>query len=1026
MKKKALIKDFYMEIRKSMGRFLSIFFIVALGVSLFSGIRATEPDMRLSGDAYVDENQLMDIRIVSTMGLTMKDVEAIRRLPAIEAAEGAYSIDALCKVKDNMAVLHVMSYLDNMNAITIEEGRLPRGTDECLVDHDFLKSSGYKIGDTIVLESGTEANLKDTLEKTEYRIVGSGTSPLYFSLDRGSSTIGNGSVSGFLVVNPETFVLDVYTEIFAFVKGAKEALAFTKAYDDIVKKAIEQIQMIQDVRCEVRKNDLAQNAQLEIDSARNELNEEKAKAEAEILKNENLIRDAETEIKIAKLQIESGKVEIEKAKAELAAGKQELEEAMDTYNQLMNPLKQQKDSLEQRLAELEASLDTMSPVQQVITQGVIDGLRKELKNTEDRIRQLFKTYIDEFEAAEEQILNAEETLATKEAEIIAAEQQIATKEKELAQGKIDLEKAKQELADKIQEGNDKLDDAEGEIAGIATPVWYVFDRSSIPEYTGYGDNADRIAALAVVFPSLFFLVAALISLTTMTRMVEEQRVQIGTLKALGYTNLAIAGKYVAYALLATVGGSLFGFLVGEKLFPYVIIMAYKILYTHIPHVLVPYHWGYGRIATLIAVACTGIATCTACYKELLSQPAVLMRPVAPQVGKRTWIEKIPFLWKRLNFTWKSSLRNLFRYKKRFFMTLFGIGGCMGLLVVGFGLRDSITSVATIQYERLQTYDASIYLSEEMDEETRKELETFLNQNKDVSLYTRVHMSSITTQNEEEEVDAYLTVVKDLQNAEQFFTFQNRVSKEKYTLSDEGVILSEKTAKMLGVKKGDTFVLSEEGMNPKQVKVEHICENYVGHYVYMTERLYQKIYGKETFGNNLLIKSGAEMEELEKLGEEILKFDHILNVQYTKTLSAKLNDMLGALDRVMIVLIIVAGMLSFVVLYNLNNINITERRRELATLKVLGFRDMEVATYVYRENILLTLLGVVVGCGLGKVLHLFTITTVEIDMAMFGREVSFMSFAICALFTVAFSALVNWMMFFKLRKINMVESLKSVE
>ena len=351
---------------------------------------------------------------------------------------------------------------------------------------------------------------------------------------------------------------------------------------------------------------------------------------------------------------------------------------------------------------------------------------------------------------------------------------------------------------------------------------------------------------------------------------------------------------------------------------------------------------------------------------------------------------------------------------------------MGLLVVGFGLRDSITSVATIQYERLQTYDASIYLSEEMDEETRKELETFLNQNKDVSLYTRVHMSSITTQNEEEEVDAYLTVVKDLQNAEQFFTFQNRVSKEKYTLSDEGVILSEKTAKMLGVKKGDTFVLSEEGMNPKQVKVEHICENYVGHYVYMTERLYQKIYGKETFGNNLLIKSGAEMEELEKIGEEILKFDHILNVQYTKTLSAKLNDMLGALDRVMIVLIIVAGMLSFVVLYNLNNINITERRRELATLKVLGFRDMEVATYVYRENILLTLLGVVVGCGLGKVLHLFTITTVEIDMAMFGREVSFMSFAICALFTMAFSALVNWMMFFKLRKINMVESLKSVE
>ena len=629
MKKKALKKDFRMEIRKSLGRFLSIFFIVALGVSLFSGIRATEPDMRLSGDAYVDENQLMDIRIISTLGLTAKDVEAIRGLSTIETAEGAYGVDVLCKVKENMSVLHVMSYLANMNTVTIETGRLPVGNDECLVDHDFLKSSGYKLGDMLVLESGTSASLTDTLEKTEYRIVGSGTSPLYFSLDRGTSMIGNGSVGGFVIVQPEAFVLDVYTEIFALVNGAKKEVAFTDKYDKVVQKAIQQIKTIQDDRCEERKEEIL----------------------------ESVIKDL------------------------IASG------------------------------------------------NYIEGMPEEM-------------------------------------------------------------------------------------FGIETPKWYVYDRSSIPEYTGYGDNADRIAALALVFPSLFFLVAALISLTTMTRMVEEQRLQIGTLKALGYTNLAIAGKYVMYAFLATIGGSIFGFLIGGKLFPYVIIMAYKILYTHIPHVLIPYQWSSGIAATLIAVACTGIATCAACYKELLAQPAVLMRPVAPQIGKRTWIEKIPFLWTRLNFTWKSTLRNLFRYKKRFFMTLLGIGGCMGLLLVGFGLRDSIIRVATIQYEQLQTYDVSIYLDEDMNQNARQELEGFLNQQEEVSLYTTVHMSSITTQNGKEKVDAYLTIIKDGKDVDEFFSYHDRVSKEKYQLTDRGIILSEKTAKMLGVKKGDTMVLSEDGINPK--------------------------------------------------------------------------------------------------------------------------------------------------------------------------------------------------------------------
>lgn len=1015
-----------MEIRKSLGRFLSIFFIVALGVSLFVGIRATEPDMRLSGDAYVDESNLMDIKVVSTFGLTEEDVDVIERLPAIEQAKGAYSVDVLCGVKEDKKVLHVMSYTKDMNLITVEEGRLPNGIDECLVDQDFLEMSGYKIGDTLTLESGTDADLSETLDETEYKIVGSGNSPCYFALDRGSSTIGNGSVSGFVVVSPSAFALDVYTEVFALVDGAKDVMAFTDEYDELVNEGIEQIQLVQNVRCEVRRDDLAESAMLEIDAARNELNEKKSEAEKEISENENKLNNAEVDIKIGKAQIETGKAEIEKGKKELDEGKIQLEQIKSASSQTMSELEKEKNSLEEEIANLEAQVEGMDPAQQVEAQATIARLKATVKNLESRMETLSKQYEVEIAKAEREIIDGEALLQQKEAELQKAERELLAGEKELESGKEEIDSAKQELDTQIAEGEAEIDKAEEEVSEMELPTWYVFDRSSIPEYTGYGDNAERIAALSVVFPSIFFLVASLISLTTMTRMVEEQRVQIGTLKALGYSNKAIMGKYLGYALLATGGGSIFGVLVGEKIFPYVIIVAYKIMYVHIPHVLIPYHWGYGIVATVIAIGCTGLATLMACYKELVAQPAVLMRPEAPKVGKRTWIEKIPFLWKHLSFSWKSSLRNLFRYKKRFFMTLIGIGGCMGLLIVGYGLRDSITSVAKIQYDDLQTYEASVYMSDDMEEETRKELETYLDQNKNVFAHTSVHMSSITTQHEEDEVDAYLTVISDMDLVEQFYVYRNRVSKERYELSDEGIIISEKTAKMLGAKEGDTIILSEDGMNEQKVKIHAICENYVSHYVYMSDALYQKIYKEEAFRNNLLIKTDAKMKDLEKIGEKILTYDSILNVQYTENLSAQLDDMLTALDSVMIVLIIVAGMLSFVVLYNLNNINITERRRELATLKVLGFHDMEVAMYVYRENILLTLLGALVGCGIGKFLHHFTITTVEVDMAMFGRVIYPSSYLIAALFTIGFSAFVNWMMFFKLKKINMVESLKSVE
>ncbi len=944
IKKNALRKDFFMEIRKSLGRFLSIFFIVALGVSLFVGISATEFDMIMSGDAYADDNKLMDIKVVSTYGLTEDDLDVIGRLPAIENVAGSYSTDVLCEVGDNMRVVHVMSHTEDMNLVTVAEGRLPERADECLVDRDFLAASEYEIGDTIELASGTDADLSETLKYTEMKIVGTGDTALYYSFERGSSTIGNGTVSGFMIVPPESFALEVYTEIFAAVDGAEDVLAFTDEYDDLIDEALEQIELIQNVRCEVRRDELAKEAQLQIDDARNELNEKKKKAEDLISENEEKLEDAELEISLGKLQIETGKVQIESAKAqiesgkaqiesgkaELEAGKAELEQSKAMFQQIMESLEEEKAKLEEQIAEWEARIETLDDAQKEAARQTIESLRTAISNLDTQIAQVTQQFEEETASGEQQIAEAEVLLKEKEAELAEAEKELAEAERklaasekeltagenEIAAGKEEIEDAKADMNTQIADGEEEISKAEDEINQLELPVWYVFDRSSIPEYTGYGDNAARIAALSIVFPSIFFLVAALISLTTMTRMVEEQRVQIGTLKALGYSNFAIVKKYLNYALAATLGGSVFAVLVGEKIFPWIIIMAYHgTVYTHITKIIIPYQWGFAAAATVVAVLCTGGATISACYKELLAQPAVLMRPEAPQIGKRTLIEKIPFLWKHLNFSWKSSLRNLFRYKKRFFMTLFGIGGCMGLLMVGFGLRDSITSIASYQYGELQLYDNSIFISDTIEKEERKKLETYLEENKNIAAFMNASMTSVTTQYEEEELDAYLMVLDQSEELDQFFVYRDRRTKERYELNDEGIILSEKTAKMLGVKVGETIKLSEEGKNEKKVKVAEICENYTGHYVYMTENLYEELYEEEPFFNNILVrtKEGVSEAEIEKIGEEILKYEDILNVQYTANLSGQLNDMLAALDQVMIVIIVVAGMLSFVVL-----------------------------------------------------------------------------------------------------------------
>lgn len=1042
MKKKALRKDFYMEIRRSIGRFMSIFFIVAIGCAFFSGIRASEPDMRYSGDAYFDNRNMMDIEVISTLGLTDDDLQAIEDVDGIEAAEGGYSVDVLSSEEDNQIAVHVMSLLPSMNQVQLEDGRLPEAEDECAVDVDYLNESSLKIGDKITLSSGSDDEVTDTLKTDTFTITGAVSSPNYISFQRGSTTIGNGSVTAFIVVPEKSFALDVYTEIYAQVDGAKEMTSFTDEYDDRVQEVIDKIEEIKDEREQIRYDEIVDEANKALEDARQqvtdaekELEDGKAEAQAELA-------DARQQLEDAQAEVDSGRQELEASKQQLESSRQQLKDSQAQVDQGQEELNANIDALNGQIDELNAAKEqynalAASGATDDVTMATLNAMYEEIQKGESAVAQA-QAQIDaakaELESGQQQINSGWDQITQGEQKISDSEAQLADAEAEIADGWEEYyegeAEAEQEIADgeqKIADAKEELADAEAEINDLEKPEWYIYDRSNLPDYTGYGENADRMRAIGEVFPAIFFLVAALISLTTMTRMVEEQRTQIGTLKALGYEKHSIAGKYLGYALLATVSGSVVGILFGEKVFPYIIINAYGIMYQHMHDIVIPYNLGYGLGAAAAALASTLLATILSCYKELREQAAELMRPPTPKQGQRVLLERVTFIWKRLNFSWKASIRNLVRYKKRLFMTIFGIGGCMALMLVGFGLKDSIFAIVDIQYGEIQLYDGNIILTDDATDEEKNNILTELDKDSAMTGSTEGLLTQITVGNGDEWHDVYLDVPKDVEEFSEFVVLQDRVTNEKYELDDSGAVLTEKMAKELDVKPGDTITICDEDRGDLKVEISAVCENYMGHYLYMTPAYYEKVYGETPDYNSIFYKTADRItEEAERIGEEALALPGTLSISYTTDLKEQVDNMLGALDAVIAVLIISAGMLAFVVLYNLNNINITERQRELATLKVLGFYNGEVAMYVYRENIVLTILGAIFGIILGKILHGFIIVTVEIESVMFGRNIDLSSFVYGFLLTLLFSLLVNGAMYFKLKKINMVESLKSVE
>lgn len=1355
---KALRKEFWMEIRKSKSRFISILLIVALGVAFFSGIQASSPDMRYSGDAYYDESSLMDIKVVGTMGLTSDDVSSIESIDGIESAEGAWSTDVMCGEGQKQKVLHIESINDAVNKLDVQEGRLPEKSGEIFLDSTFASANEYKVGDKVALREDGDSTL---LVTAEYTVVGTGRSPLYISFNRGNTTLGTGEVNGFGYVLPEDFDQEIYTQIYVTVHGAKGLTSYTDGYENLIAKIKGRVENIADDRCQIRLAAVKADAQEEIDDAQKKLDDGKkeadeklADAKEELDKGEkdledgrqeyedgkSQLEDAKTELADGKKQLEDakteladGKTQLEDAKAQLADGKSQLESAksqlsssksqLDTARSQLDDGWSQVNAAKAQLADGQAQLDSaqkqvtsglaeleenqktldenkakladgkaqlevgeqqLEAAKQTLTtkqseldqskaeitagqqqiestrtqlnaqkQQITDGLSQvsvgeaqlqegisalesakaqltELQSQLATVRASYNAALENPDASQEEIdilaaqvsaleeqeaavtqqiqaseaqiesqrqqlavtrselesglaavedglsqlsqkeseLNAgleqitagqaqidagwiqiqeqENTLAASKAEIEAGEQELekgqkqlkaakkklskaqkeidsnaetlaagqaeldanvaklndseaqyasgleqyhsgarqiaeneakltsgeqeiaeneakladgekeiadnekkladgekeitdnekklqdAAKdlkkgEKDLADGKKEYEDAQKDAEDEIVENQQKLDDAKKELEDLEKPEWMVTDREDLPEYTDYGDNADRLRNIGQVFPVIFFLVAALISLTTMTRMVEEQRTQIGTLKALGYKKSAIAAKYICYAFFATLLGSVLGMLIGEKIIPYIIITAYGIMYHNVANTIsIDYQPGFALIASAASVVCTVGATLFASGKELQETPASLMRPPAPKEGKRVLLERFTFIWKHLSFSWKSTIRNLFRYKKRLIMTVFGIAGSMGLMLVGFGLQDSISDIAAIQYRELQHYDGMVIEDSDATEEEHEELFEYMKENEQIAHCNRVQMTKISAPKGSSNISIYLFVPESLSEFAKDVTLKNRITGETYELTDEGAAISEKTASLLGLKVGDMIPL-KKGDKEYKVRVAVITENYMSHYLYMTPRVYEQTFGEKPEYENIVFTMQEDCkDDLEMAGTRILAYPGALSISYTSSLASQVDRMLSTLDAVILVLIVSAGMLAFVVLYNLNNINITERQRELATLKVLGFYDGEVSQYVLRENVILTVLGIMFGAVFGILIHRYVITTVEVDAVMFGRNIKLLSFLYSGILTSIFSIVVNGVMHFKLKTIDMVESLKSVE
>ena len=1049
--KNVLLKNSLKQIKNTRKRFISILIMALLGVGFFAGLYATGPDMRESLDKYLDETDTYDISIVSTLGLTDEDVSELKNIEGVEESYGIREKDVEAIINEKEYVINFIDYNENINKPVLVEGAMPQTSSECVIDQRFYKVYDCKIGDKLSIN-----DKDDNFKNDELIIVGVIESPLYISSSKGTTKLGAGSINC-ISYSLDNINLDNYTSIGVKASGTKELQTDTKKYDEIITNAKDEIEKIKEERQVARYNDLINDANEELDKAKEEFNDEKKKGEEEIAKVEKQLEDGKKEIQNGKEKLEKARKElnsgknkakeefakaqeqIEKGKKQIAESKKTLEEEKKKYNtssvqaeKAINEINTNISSLEEQKHYLESiGLDTTLVEQNINNLNV----QKEQKETQ------LKTGKQEIKKAEKKIKSAQaqieenvnklnsEKKATNNKFLVAqnqikeSESKILESEKEIKEAEEKLEKSKEEFNEKIEEAQKKLDDSQKDVDKIEVAKWYILDRNDNTGYNNVTQAITSIVNLSKIFPILFYVIAILISLTSMTRMVEEERIEIGTLKALGYSNMKIIFKYILYAMLASIVGGLIGMFIGLKLLPNIVWTMYTLLY-YLPSFEAKLKIGYGIVGIIIAFICIGGATFIVSYKELKNMPAVLMRPKAPKNGKRVILEKVTFLWKRLTFSQKVTVRNLFRYKKRVLMTIIGIAGCTALILAGFGIKDSITDIVHNQFERVNSYDISITVNTE--EDTTKLLKE-LKSKEQIKDNVEVNMQTGKLSANGVKKDVKISIPKEKNELYKVINLIDKKTGKNIELSETGIIITDKVAQLLNVNEGDNINLIDNNDIEYEFRVDGIVENYVDHYVYMSKNMYEKQM-KEHYETNMLLinTNNISEEDSENLAREIVDYKEVSGINLTSSLITMVEDMLSLLDYVVIILIVSAALLAFVVLYNLANVNISERKREIATLKVLGFYDKEVDNYINKESIILTILGIALGFVLGYLLTKFLITTCEIEMLRFGRKISIISYIYSAVITCIFTLIVNKITHFSLKKIDMIDSLKSIE
>lgn len=1074
--KRALLKDSLKEIRKSFKRFLSILLMSLLGVGFFCGLRAASPDMKATIDKYYDDANFYDIQILSTLGLTDDDVTSLENVDGIEKAYPSFSKDVKLVENNLEYVLNVSELNNEVNTVKLVKGELPKNANECLVESSLLLKLDKKIGDKIKIEEVLSDDEENSFINNELTVTGTIESPLYISRERGTSTLGSGKINYYMYVPKENIKSDIYTSIYLKVANAKELNTTSEEYKNIVESAKERIEEIEDTQKQKRYDSLINEANQKLDDAQNELDTQKADAEAkikeaedEINQNEEKLNNAQKELNTnrnkansefesAKDQINTAKTQLDNSKAELEQKKQEAEEQFKEAEEQKKKLQTQLDSLNSGISEINSRYNEILNI--IDTQGkfmseeqmlelksqlaYIIGSTNELTNNKSKLEEAISSIDNQVSSGRTELENAEKQIETGYSEIKKNQQTLNEKitetnkkledaQKEINEGKEKLEEGKKTLEDNKAEFDEKIKDAEGKlidarekVADIEKPEWYIWDRNNNQGYSSYVNDSDNMSKIANVFPVVFFVIAALISLTSMTRMVEEQRGLIGTFKALGYSNLSISMKYVIYATLATVIGAVIGMNIGFQLLPRIVISLYQMMYPYVTNAVIEFNIYYACIGLGLISICIIGATIYAVQKELFSTPAQLMRPKAPKAGKRVLLEKIPFIWKHLNFTQKVTFRNMFRYKKRFIMTIVGISGCTALILVGFGIKDSISQIMHFQYGEVYQYNALVSLKSNLKSDEIESIKKELVDMDEISSVTETYIGSATVIKGDKEKDVQIVVPNDSKELTTAITLKDRNTREKLELDDNSIFITDKVAELLGIKVGDKIELEDSKHNKVNVVVGKIVEQYLEHYIYMSKELYENTFSKEYKANVLYVNYTNTNIDEDKLTAKILEDNKVSTVIGTTKMIASVDDMLQSLNSVVYILIVSAGLLAFVVLYNLANININERIRELATIKVLGFYDKEVFDYVSREVVFLTIIGIFLGLIGGFFLTNFIISTCEIEVLRFPRTIGMMSYVYSALITIVFTIIVNFATYFVLKKIDMIESLKSVE